>query len=188
MTVLFADIEGFTALAERLPPQDVVSLLNEYFTVMTRVVMAHGGLLDKYIGDGMLVVWEGEPADAAARAAQAALAMHRELSGLQEKWLAEGKLPLKNRMGIASGRVIVGQIGSPIRQERTVIGDAVNTASRLEGLNKEYFTDIILSQSTYELIANSARVRPLGVVSLKGRLEPVGIYALIGWGDDDARG
>lgn len=168
-------------MAERLPPRAVVALLNEYFEAMTRVVMAFGGALDKYIGDAMLVVWDGEPAEGAAQAARAALAMHRELSSLQEKWLLEGKLPLKNRIGISSGRVVVGQIGASIRQERTVIGDAVNTAARLEALNKEYFTDVILSQSTFDLIAEQAVVRPLGIVTLKGRLEPLGIYALIDW-------
>jgi adenylate cyclase len=182
--VLFADIEGFTSLAERLPPKAVVSMLNEYFTAMTEVVMGHGGMLDKYIGDAMMVVWENEPAHGAAGAAQAALHMQRELAELQQKWLAEGKLPLKCRIGISSGRVIVGQIGSPVRQDRTVIGDAVNTAARLETLNKEYYTDIIMSQTTYQLIAESACVRDLGIVTIKGRLEPLGIYALTGWRTD----
>ena len=185
VTVLFADIEGFTSLAERLPPSEVVSLLNEYFTAMTQVVMDHGGTLDKYIGDAMMVVWEGEPVRGAEGAARAALAMQRELGELQQKWLAEGKLPLKCRIGISSGRVIVGLIGSPIRQDRTVIGDAVNTAARLEALNKETFTDIIMSQTTYDLVARHARVRPLGIVAIKGRLEPLGIFALTGW---DAHG
>jgi adenylate cyclase len=184
VSVLFADLEGFTSLAERLPPREVVSLLNEYFTAMTQVVMGFGGVLDKYIGDAMMVVWEGDPVAGAAGAAQAALAMQRELGELQQKWLAEGKLPLKCRIGICSGRVIVGQIGSPIRQDRTVIGDAVNTAARLEALNKEYFTDIIMSQSTYSLVPERACVRSLGLVTVKGRLEPVGIYALTGWNAD----
>lgn len=170
-------------MAERLPPREVVAMLNEYFTAMAEVVVRFEGALDKYIGDAMMVVWEGDPG--APRAAQAALAMHRVLAGLQEKWLAEGKVPLKSRIGIASGRVIVGAIGSPLRQERTVIGDAVNTAARLEALNKEYFTDIIMSQSTYDLIADQALVKPLGIVTIKGRLEPLGIYALTGWRGHD---
>lgn len=181
VTVLFADIEGFTAMAERLPPREVVAMLNEYFTAMSEVVTRYDGALDKYIGDAMMVVWEGDPIPGAGRAAQAALAMHRVLAGLQEKWLVEGKVPLKSRIGIASGRVIVGQIGSPLRQERTVIGDAVNTAARLESLNKEFYTDIIMSQSTYDLIQDHALVKPLGIVTLKGRFEPLGIYALTGW-------
>ena len=114
-------------------------------------------------------------------AVQAALAMQAELAVLQDKWLAEGKLPLKTRIGISSGQVIVGLIGSHVRQERTVIGDAVNTASRLEALNKDYFTDIIMSQSTYVHVAGQAQVKPLGQVTIKGRLEAVGAYAVIGW-------
>ncbi len=184
MTVLFADIEGFTSLAERLPPAAVVALLNEYFATMAHVVEAHGGSLDKYIGDAMLVVWEQPVEEGAALAAQAALAMQRELTGLQAKWLAEGKVPMKIRIGISSGQVILGMIGGPKRQERTVIGDAVNTASRLEALNKDYFTDIILSRRTFDLLAGRAEAKSLGIVPIKGRLEPVGIYALTGWRDD----
>src|ERR1035437_8610741 len=120
---------------------------------MTGAVQRFGGVLDKYIGDAMMVVWEGETAFGAAAAVQAALAMQVELAVLQQKWLAEGKLPLKTRIGISSGQVIVGLIGSPVRRDRTAIGDAVNTASRLEALNKEYFTDIIMSQSTYDLVS-----------------------------------
>ncbi|MDB5097656.1 MAG: adenylate cyclase [Cyanobacteria bacterium RYN_339] len=187
VTVLFADIEGFTRLSERLPPREVVKLLNEYFTVMTGVVQHFGGTLDKYIGDAMMVVWEGDTARSAAGAAQAALAMQAELAILQQKWLAEGKLPLKTRIGISSGQVIVGLIGSPVRRDRTVIGDAVNTASRLEGLNKEFHTDIIMSQSTYELVADLVEVKPLGRVAIKGRTEAVGAYALTGWRQDAAR-
>jgi adenylate cyclase len=110
--------------------------------------------------------------------------MQRELTGLQAKWLAEGKVPIKIRIGISSGQVILGLIGGPKRQERTVIGDAVNTASRLEALNKDYFTDIILSRRTYDLLAGRAEAKSLGIVPIKGRLEPVGIYALTGWRDD----
>jgi adenylate cyclase len=148
---------------------------------MTGVVQRFGGGLDKYIGDAMMVVWEGDSTAAACSAVQAALVMQTELADLQQKWLAEGKLPLKTRIGISSGQVIVGLIGSPVRRDRTVIGDAVNTASRLEGLNKEYFTDIIMSQSTYDLVAERVEVKSLGRVAIKGRLEPVGAYALTGW-------
>lgn len=184
MTVLFADIEGFTSLADRLPPDAVVALLNEYFAAMAEVVETHQGRIDKYIGDAMLVVWEQPVAAGACLAARSALMMQRVLGDLQAKWLNEGKVPIKCRIGISSGRVIVGMIGGPARQDRTVIGDAVNTASRLEALNKEFHTDIILSQNTYELLAGRAEVKPLGIVPIKGRLEPLGIFALTGWGED----
>lgn len=160
-----------------------MKLLNEFFTAMTGVVQRFGGVLDKYIGDAMMVVWQDEPAEGAAGAVQAAIAMQAELASLQQKWLAEGKLPFKTRIGISSGQVIVGMIGSPVRRDRTVIGDAVNTASRLEALNKEYFTDIIMSQSTYELVADRVAVKPLGLVPIKGRLESVRAYAVTGWHD-----
>ncbi|MEB3220921.1 MAG: adenylate/guanylate cyclase domain-containing protein [Candidatus Sericytochromatia bacterium] len=186
VTVLFADIEGFTALAERLPPDAVVTLLNEYFGVMAAVVERFHGRIDKYIGDAMLVVWEQPVRDGAALAAQAALAMQLALSELQSKWLAEGRVPLKNRIGICSGQVIEGMIGGPARQDRTVIGDAVNTAARLEAMNKDLHTDIILSQSTYELVQPHARVRALGTYPIKGRQAPMAIYALVGWRQDDA--
>jgi adenylate cyclase len=182
--VLFSEIEGFTAMAERLPPDVVVALLNEYFEAMACMVDAHDGRIDKYIGDAMLVVWEQTPAEAAARAVKAALDMQRALLVLQNKWLSEGKLPLKARIGISSGKVIEGLIGGPARQERTVIGDAVNTASHLEALNKAYHTDIIVSQSTLNLLPAAAQVRSLGMVTIKGRLEPVVIYALMGWRDN----
>ena len=184
--MLFSDIEGFTALTERLPPREVVALLNEYFEAMTNVVVAHGGVVDKYIGDAMLVIWESEPRLGAAQASLAALGMRHALSELQLRWLAEGKLPLKCRMGIASGRVIIGRIGSVVRSDRAVIGDAVNTAARLEALNKVYFTDIILAATTRELLDDRARVRSLGIVPIKGRLEPMGIFALLGWEHGDA--
>lgn len=168
-------------MAERLPPDAVVALLNEYFESMAAVVETYGGRIDKYIGDAMLVVWEQPAPEAAAQAVQAALDMQRALLVLQNKWLSEGKLPLKARIGISSGKVIEGLIGGPARQERTVIGDAVNTASHLEALNKAYHTDIIVSQSTYNLVAETAQVRSLGIVTIKGRLEPVAIFALTGW-------
>lgn len=182
VTVLFADLEGFTALAERLPAHDVVARLNEYLAAMSRVVVAHGGLIDKYIGDAMLVVWDApEPAAGARAAVRAALAMQDRLTDLQERWLAEGKHPLKHRIGIATGQAIIGLIGAPERQERTVIGDAVNTAARLEAHNKATFTDVLIAARTRELVGEAAVVRALGPVRLKGRTAPVDAFALLGW-------
>lgn len=178
--MLFADLEGFTALAERLPAHDVVARLNEYLAAMSRVVVAHGGLIDKYIGDAMLVVWEADdPADGAKAAVRAALEMQARLTELQERWLAEGKHPLKHRIGIATGQAIIGLIGAPERQERTVIGDAVNTAARLEAHNKATFTDVLVAGRTRELVGGDARFRPLGPVQLKGRTAPVTAFALV---------
>lgn len=185
VTVLFADLEGFTQLAERLPPREVVAVLNESFTAMAEVVFREGGTVDKYIGDAMMVVWaarDASRADAAARAAaRAALGMVSAFEGLQVKRLAEGKRPIKVRIGIASGEAIFGEIGCPERRDRTVIGDPVNLASRLEELNKSFQTDILVSGSTRRHLSSEFALRDLGPVPIKGRREPVPVFALTGF-------
>ncbi|HBN09703.1 MAG TPA: hypothetical protein DD435_13975 [Cyanobacteria bacterium UBA8530] len=178
---MFSDIEGFTGITERLPPAEVVAWLNEYFAAMTAVVYRHEGILDKYIGDAMLMVWKDESLERGARSAVlCALEMNKVLAVIQEKWMAEGKRPVKIRIGISSGPVIIGEIGGPQRRELTVIGDAVNTASRLEELNKNYQTDVILSGCTFERTGGLIEVRSLGIVPIKGRRDPIPIYALLG--------
>lgn len=187
VTVLFADLEGFTTMTEQLPAQEVVGLLNAYFTVMTAEVERYGGTVDKFIGDAMLVVWTGPSPEAAAEhAVRAALEMQAAVAALQERLLMEGRRPAKVRIGISSGRAILGEIGGARRRETTVIGDAVNTAARLEALNKEYHTDSILSGSTHDLLGGRALVRDLGLVPVKGRREPVRAYALVGWSEGGA--
>jgi adenylate cyclase len=182
VTILFSDLEGFTALTEQIPPQDVVGFLNRYFTAMAEPVAAHGGRIDAYMGDAMLVVWDDpDPVQDASRAAQAALAMLIRMEALQLERLAEGKRPVKVRIGLSSGKAIVGEIGSPHFRQWTVIGDVVNTASRLEALNKQFHTDILISDSTYQLIRPWAEVRALGPVTLKGRREPLDCFALLNW-------
>lgn len=187
VTVLFADLEGFTTMTEQLPAAEVVALLNAYFTVMTAVVERFGGTVDKFIGDAMLVVWTGpSPQVAAEHAVRAALGIQAEVALLQERLLSEGRRPAKVRIGISSGRAILGEIGGAHRRETTVIGDAVNTAARLEALNKEFHTDSILSGHTYALLEERAAVRDLGLVPIKGRREPVRAYALVGWPEEGA--
>lgn len=186
VTVLFADLEGFTAMTEQLPAPEVVSRLNETFTALTDAVDRFGGRVDKFMGDAMLVVWsEADPRRSAALSVQAAIAMQEAAAQLQAQAIAEGRRPVKVRIGISSGRAIIGEIGAPQRREKTVIGDAVNTASRLEALNKEFHTDSILSGATYELAGDRLRARDLGMVSIKGRREPVQAYALIGWNEEE---
>jgi adenylate cyclase len=185
VTVLFADLEGFTFLAERLPPSEVVEVLNEAFTVLADEVFRESGSVDKFIGDAMLVVWathEAGPApDAAARAAaRAALRMVNALASRQVDRLQQGKRPLKVRIGISSGEAIVGDVGCPARRDRTVIGDPVNLASRLEELNKDYLTDILVSEATRKRLGDDFVLRDLGIVPIKGRREPVGVYSLVG--------
>jgi class 3 adenylate cyclase len=182
VTVLFADLEGFTTLTEQLPANEVVAWLNAHFTAMVAQVDRFAGVVDRFIGDAMFVLWDGPtPEEAAARAVQAALAMQAAIATLQEQSLSEGKRPLKVRIGLSSGRAIRAEIGAPGRLERTVIGDVVNTAARLEALNKEFHTDVILSRATLDLAGPRAQVRELGTVTLKGRREPVTVYSLGGW-------
>lgn len=185
VTVLFADLEGFTRMAERLPAQEVVDTLNESFTVMADEVFREGGSVDKFIGDAMLVVWatgeaEQEVAEAARSASRAAIRMLRSLEALQVHRLVQGKRPIKVRIGIASGEAIIGEIGCPARRDRTVIGDPVNLACRLEELNKSFHTDILVSGSTRRHLDATFRVRNLGLVPIKGRRDPVEVFALLG--------
>lgn len=185
VTVMFSDIEGFTGLTERLPADEVVAILNEYFTAMTDVVFRYGGILDKYIGDAMLMLWADEDIkEGARRAIACSLEMNRELERMQGKWIREGRRPFKSRIGISSGPVIIGEIGSPQKKELTIIGDAVNTASYLEQMNKKFQTDIIFSQSTFERLDEDVRSRSLGIVPIKGRQDPMPIYALLGMAEE----
>ncbi|HEY9900282.1 MAG TPA: adenylate/guanylate cyclase domain-containing protein [Pantanalinema sp.] len=188
VTVLFADLEGFTAMTEQLPAPEVVVRLNETFSALTDAVDRFGGRVDKFMGDAMLVVWsEADPCRSAALAVQAAIAMQAEAALLQARALGEGRRPVKVRIGISSGRAVIGEIGAPQRRETTVIGDAVNTASRLEALNKDFHTDSILSGATRELAGDRLRARDLGMVTIKGRREPVRAFALVAWDEKGAR-
>lgn len=182
VTVLFADLEGFTTISEQLPASEVVALLNDCFTLMAQAVDDYSGRVDKFIGDAMLVVWAGDdPEMEAERAVRAALRIQEAIAAQQEEWLMAGRRPIKVRLGISSGRAILAQVGSPSRREHTVIGDVVNTASRLENLNKEFHTDIILSGSTLALAGAGCVVRDLGKIAIKGRREPVQVFSLLGW-------
>ena len=142
ITVLFSDIRGFTGMAERLPPETLGELLNQYLEAMTDIVFTHGGLLDKYIGDAVMAFW-GAPADTpdhAARCCEAALDMRAALERLNQGWHAAGLPQIEIRIGINSGDAIVGNFGSSRRFSYTAVGDDVNLASRLEQLNKGYGT------------------------------------------------
>ena len=179
LTVLFADIAGFTGLSERLGDR-IIPLLSSYLDTMSREVSAHGGTIDKFIGDAVMAFW-GAPAanaDHAVDACRAALACQAALaaSGLADD---QGR-PLKMRIGINSGDMLVGNIGSEFRLNYTVIGDAVNVASRLEGVNKEYGTDIIIGEETRRLAGDRVHVRELDRLMVYGREGGLAIYELIG--------
>lgn len=189
VTVLFSDIRGFTTLSEKTPPEQVVELLNEYFDAMTKIIFKWEGTLDKFIGDAIMVFW-GAPLpqpDHAERAVNCSLEMVAALRTLSEKWLREGKPELKIGIGINTGEVLVGNIGAEGRKmDYTVIGDHVNLASRLEGLNKKFGTEIIISEFTLEKLKeqieqgkfNHALFRGLGNIAVKGKERPVKIYSV----------
>ena len=181
LTVLFSDIRGFTSISERMTPEGLVKFLNEYLTAMTDVVFKHDGLLDKYIGDAVMAVW-GAPLDQpdhARRACLTALDMLDELHCLQKKWSAEGLPALNIGIGINAGPMVVGNMGSNRRFNYTVMGDSVNTGSRLEGLNKTYGTNIIASEMTFEKVREEFLGRELDLVRVKGKDRPVKIYELL---------
>jgi adenylate cyclase len=178
MTVLFSDIRGFTTLSERGEPDAIVGTLNEYFTCMVDVVFAHRGTLDKFVGDMVMALF-GAPLDDpdhAQHAVDAALEMIRELNRLNEKWAAEGRPRLDIGIGVSTGPMIAGNIGSAAIMSYTVIGDAVNLGARLESLNKEYGTRIIISETTREALPGRYVLRPLGEVLVKGKTRPVAIF------------
>lgn len=178
MSVLFSDIRGFTAASEHASPEAVVAQLNEYFTVMVRALHAHHGTLDKFVGDMVMGLF-GAPVDDpshADHAVEAARDMVRELARLNAKWRAEGRAPLDIGIGINSGEMIAGNIGADTIMSYTVIGDAVNLASRLESLNKEFKTRVIISDATRRQLTRSDDVAPLGEVTVKGRTQAVAIF------------
>jgi adenylate cyclase len=186
VTILFSDLVGFTSISEGLSPENLIHLLNEYFSTMTDIILNCKGTVDKYIGDAIMAFW-GAPLpikDHAAQACLAALAMHKAIAPLQETWQERGLPLLGARLGLHSGQAIVGNVGSRDRFNYTVMGDTVNLASRLEGVNKIYGTGIIVSESTYQQAGNTFLFRELDLVQVRGRLQPVTIYELLGRQED----
>ncbi len=184
LSVLFSDIRGFTTISERLPPEELVRTLNEYLTPMTDLVFKHEGTLDKYMGDAIMAIW-GAPLtqeDHALRACAAAVEMLQQLAELSKRWAAQGRPIIDIGIGINSGHMAVGNMGSDMRFDYTVMGDNVNLGSRLEGTNKEYGTHIIISEFTFALVKGKVVARELGSVRVKGKKKPVGIYELRGMG------
>jgi adenylate cyclase len=178
MTVLFSDIRGFTTVSEKGQPEEIVAILNEYFTRMVEIVFAHKGTLDKFVGDMVMALF-GAPLDDpdhAEHAVDAALEMIRELNRLNEKWTAEGRPALDIGIGISTGPMIAGNIGSEAIMSYTVIGDSVNLGARLESLNKEYGTRNIISEATRDALPSRYLFRPLGDVVVKGKTRPVAIF------------
>jgi len=183
ITVMFSDIRGFTTISEKFDAQELALFLNQYLSDMTRIVFDHQGTLDKYIGDAVMAFW-GAPFEEekhAALACQTALRMMARIREMQKKWESEGKPPLDIGIGLNTGVASVGNMGSSLRYGYTALGDSVNLSSRLEGLNKDYGTHILVNETTYLAVKNSEFIfRELDLIRVKGKLQPVTIYELVG--------
>ncbi|MBI3638333.1 adenylate/guanylate cyclase domain-containing protein [Candidatus Wolfebacteria bacterium] len=179
ITIFFSDIRGFTTLSETLPPERVGRLLNEYFAEMSDIILKNDGFIDKFIGDAIMALWGvfGEE-NHTELACRAALQMKEKLKELNEKWGKEGYDPVKIGVGIHRGEALVGNFGSFHRFDYTAIGDSVNLASRLEGLNKEFGTEIIISEASQKNI-KGFETKSLGEASVKGKREIIKIFELI---------
>lgn len=182
VVVLFSDVRGFTERSEQTDPEDLVGQLNEYLTIMVAVVFNHGGTLDKFIGDAVMAHWgalgNGTDENNSCNALHAAREMISALERLNAKWESEGKAPFKIGVGLHLGEVIAGEIGSPDRTEFGVIGDAVNLASRLEGLTKTFGCDVILSDEVRNAAAIHEGLIDLGDVRVKGRRTPGRLFGI----------
>jgi len=189
MTAFFSDIQGFSSISEKLSPEDLVALLNEYLSEMCDIIGRYQGTVDKFEGDAIMAFW-GAPIytdEHAKLALLASLEMQQRLQELRQKWIAEGKEPLYVRMGINSGSMLVGNMGSRSRMDYTIMGDAVNLASRLEGANKFYGTYLMLSESTKRLTDELFVTRELDFIQVMGKQKPVHVYELLGKKGDVAK-
>jgi adenylate cyclase len=182
ITVLFADIRGFTTLAEGMTPEEVVEMLNEFFDRMVEVLMRHKGTIDKFLGDGMMVIF-GAPVDdpyQEQNAVMAAIEMQKELHNLCTAWEARGRQPIRMGIGINSGVAIVGNIGSENHMEYTAVGDTVNLAARLESATKELGLEIAVCEQTYAAVRPLFQWKPAGAIAIRGRTESVRAYSVEG--------
>ena len=181
VTLFFSDIEGFTSFSEDLSPQELMLHLSEYLTLMTAHIQENKGTVDKFIGDSIMAFWgapqkmENHP----EMACRAAIGCRRIIETLKEQWVKDGKTPLHTRIGLHSGEAVVGNLGSADRMNYTAMGDTVNLASRLEGVNKIYGTTIIVSEETYRRTAEFFTFRELDLVAVKGKKQGIKIYELI---------
>ncbi|WP_028465698.1 adenylate/guanylate cyclase domain-containing protein [Nisaea denitrificans] len=182
LTVFFSDIEGFSTLSESTPSKQLLQRVSTYLEAVTRATKLESGTIDKFIGDGVMAFW-GAPNrldDHAMHACFAALRIQHEMARLNADWTAQGMLPLNIRIGIHSDAVLVGNIGSSDRMNYTVMGDGVNIAARLEGINKDYGTRICISHTVFKEAGDRLCVRPIDEVAVKGRRGKVPIYELVG--------
>ncbi|MEO8700263.1 MAG: adenylate/guanylate cyclase domain-containing protein [Kofleriaceae bacterium] len=182
LTVLFSDIRGFSQFSEGMPPEDLAAFLGEYLTPMTDLVLASGGTLDKYIGDAIMAFW-GAPVDAAdhaARACDVALQMQASLAELNRAWIGRGKPHVAIGIGVNTGAMAVGNMGSTARFEYTVLGDQVNLGSRLEALTKDYGVGILVGEATMTAAGSAFVFREIDLVRVKGRAMAAPVFELVG--------
>jgi len=182
ITIFFSDLANFTSLSEQFEPERIVSLLNDYFTEMSHIILDTKGIIDKYQGDSIMAFW-GAPVplqDHAVMACLAALACQRSMEKINNKLRNDSLPPLSMRIGVHSGEAIVGNMGSTKRFDYTIIGDNVNLASRLEGVNKQFGTEIIISETTYQLAKERIAARELDLIAVTGKEKPVRIFELLG--------
>lgn len=181
VTVLFSDIRGFTSLSEKMSAEEVSMILNEYFSEMEPIITKYNGVINKFIGDAVMAIF-GEPiqdSNHAQNSVKCAYEMLKKVEYLREKWLYEGKPKIEIGVGINTGEVFIGNIGTETRMEYTVIGDTVNLASRIESYNKVYKTNLLVSSSTYEAIADIADVIKISEVQIRGKAKKMNIYEVL---------
>ena len=180
ITVFFSDIRGFTSISEKLTPEELVQFINDYLTIMTKIIMKHGGTVDKFIGDAIMAFWNAPVSEKhhAKLACESAMEQAKALVEMRKK-LADKKMPDINiGCGINTGEAVIGNMGSEDRFDYTALGDSVNLASRLEGLTKQYGVSIIVSESTYAQVKDKFNFRKLDKVQVKGKKIPITIYEL----------
>ncbi len=181
LTVLFSDIRGFTSMSEKMSAEEVSMILNEYFSEMEPIITKYNGVINKFIGDAVMAIF-GEPIqdiNHAQNAVKCACEMLKKVEQLREKWLAEGKPKIEIGIGINTGEAFVGNIGSEKRLEYTVIGDTVNLASRIEGYNKVYKTNLLISSSTYSKVSDIVNVIKIADVTIRGKAKKMDIYEVL---------
>jgi adenylate cyclase len=186
ITAFFSDVQGFTSISEKLTPEELVELLNEFLTEMTDIILAHEGTVDKFEGDAIIAFF-GAPNELENQAETAALTcvqMQKRLAELREKWRAEGRPELKMRIGLCTGPAVVGNMGSRNRMDYTMMGDTVNTAARLEGVNKIYGIYTLVCEHTFHKASNRVVGREIDAINVVGKNEPVVVYQLLGLPED----
>jgi adenylate cyclase len=179
-TILFTDLRGSTALAERSTPEVAVATVNAYLRAMARAVIDEGGILDKFTGDGLMAIFGAmaDPASGAAAAARAAVRMRSDIAAINADRAARGEPTIGYGVGINTGEVVLGEVGLPERSDYTAMGDTVNTAARMESLTKELGADVVVSEATAAHLDGSVALRPLGGATVKGKSAAIAVFTL----------